>query len=103
MPIRVLIEQQVLPGEERKALGLVRRLRASCLEEPGYITSELFHDADDERRHVLITTWFGRGDWERWSESAAFRELTAQLRPLLAEPPRVQVLLEGAEGQHIDE
>jgi len=100
MAVKVLIERRGQNGQERAVLALLRQMRGRCLDEPGYITGETLRDADDPRRLVVISTWFGIMDWRRWSSSNERKELESQLRPLLSEPPTVRVLLEGLSEQH---
>lgn len=100
MAIKVVIERRVLPGQERRALELLRKIRARCLEEPGYITGETLRDSEDPHNIIVISTWFGLMDWRRWHASEDRREMEAQLRPLLAAPERVRVLLEGLSEHH---
>lgn len=100
MAVKVLIERQVLPGQERSALNLFRALRARCLEQSGYISGETLRDAEDAHILIVVSTWFGLMDWRRWHSSPERKELEAQLRPLLAAPERVRVLLEGLSEVH---
>ena len=100
MAVKVVIERRVLPGQEKRALELLRRIRARCLDEPGYITGETLRDSEDARNIVVISTWFGLMDWRRWYVSADRKELESELRPLLTGPERVRVLLEGLTEHH---
>ncbi|MFN0094375.1 MAG: antibiotic biosynthesis monooxygenase family protein [Dehalococcoidia bacterium] len=95
MAVKVLIERRVLPGQERRVLDLLRILRTKCLEQSGYISGETLRDSEDPRNIIVISTWFGLGDWRHWHASAERKELEAQLRPLLSAPERARVLLEG--------
>ncbi len=65
MAVKVVIERKVLPGQERRVLELLRALRIRCLDEPGYITGETLRDSEDPNNLVVISTWFGLGDWRR--------------------------------------
>ncbi len=95
MAVKVVIERRVLPGQERRALEVMRTLRVRCLEEPGYISGETLRDSEDAHNLVVISTWFGLMDWRRWHQSETRRALESQLRPMLAGPERARVLLEG--------
>lgn len=100
MAVKVVIERRVLPGQERRALELLRKMRVRCLEESGYISGETLRDSEDAHNIVVISTWFGLMDWRRWHSSAERKGLEGQLRPLLAAPERVRVLLEGLSESH---
>lgn len=100
MAVKVLIERRVLPGQERRALELLRAMRARCLDEPGYISGETLRDSEDPRTIVVISSWFGLMDWRRWSQSDDRKQFESQIRPLLAAPERTRVLLEGLSDRH---
>ncbi|MFQ5382697.1 MAG: antibiotic biosynthesis monooxygenase family protein [Dehalococcoidia bacterium] len=100
MAVKVLIERRVLPGQERRTLDLLRELRTRCLEQGGYISGETLRDSEDAHLLVVVSTWFGLMDWRRWHASPDRKELEGQLRPLLAAPERVRVLLEGLSEVH---
>ena len=100
MAVKVIIERRVLPGQERKAFELLRKMRARCLEEEGYISGETLRDSEDPGTIVVISTWFGLMDWRRWQASGERRQFESQLRPCLAAPERVRVLLEGLSESH---
>ena len=95
MAVRVVIERRVLPGQERRALEILRAMRVRCLDEDGYISGETLRDSEDPHNLVVISSWFGLMDWRRWYASEDRKAFEQQLRPLLAAPERVRVLLEG--------
>jgi antibiotic biosynthesis monooxygenase (ABM) superfamily enzyme len=98
--VKVILERRVVPGQERRALDLLRSMRARCLDEPGYISGETLRDSDDAQTIVVISTWFGLMDWRRWHASPERRTLESKLRVCLSEPERVRVLLEGLSASH---
>jgi heme-degrading monooxygenase HmoA len=100
MAVKVVIERRVLPGQERRVLELLRSLRIRCLDEPGYITGETLRDSEDAHNIVVISTWFGLGDWRRWHASEDRRTFETKIRQHLATPERVRVLLEGLTEHH---
>ncbi len=100
MAVKVIIERRFLPGQERRALEILRSMRARCLEEPGYISGETLRDSEDSQSVVVISAWFGLMDWKRWQASEERRAFETKMRPLLASPERVRVLLEGLSEHH---
>ncbi len=100
MALKVVIERRVLPGHEKQLLELLRELRIRCLDEPGYITGETLRDSEDPRNIVVLSTWFGLGDWRRWSQSDDRKALESRIRQHLAAPERVRLLLEGLSEHH---
>ncbi|GIW12796.1 MAG: hypothetical protein KatS3mg062_0235 [Tepidiforma sp.] len=99
MAVKVVIERRVLPGHERNVLELLRQLRIRCLDEPGYISGETLRDSEDPHNLVVISTWFGLGDWKRWVQSQDRKEFETRIRQHLAAPERIRVLLEGLSEQ----
>jgi antibiotic biosynthesis monooxygenase (ABM) superfamily enzyme len=100
MAVKVVIERRVLPGQERRALELMRELRIRCLDEPGYISGETLRDSEDAQNLVVISTWFGLGDWRRWSASSDRQGFETRIRQHLSGPERIRVLLEGLTEHH---
>lgn|SRR5690606_25378334 len=100
MALKVVIERRVLPGHEKNLLEILRELRIRCLDEPGYITGETLRDSEDARNIVVISTWFGLGDWRRWAQSPERQAFESRIRQHLAAPERVRLLLEGLSEHH---
>lgn len=100
MAVKVVVERRVIPGQERRALELLRAIRVRCLEEPGYLSGETLRDSEDAQTIIVISSWFGLGDWRRWHASAERRAFETQLRPLLTAPERVRVFVEGLSDIH---
>ncbi len=100
MAVKVIIERRVLPGQERRALELLRTLRRMCLDEDGYISGETLRDSEDAHNIVVISSWFGLMDWRRWAASEKRRAMESQIRQVLVQPERVRVLLEGLAESH---
>ena len=80
MAVKVVIERRVLPGQERNVLELLRNLRIRCLDEPGYIMGETLRDSEDAHNIVVISTWFGLGDWRRWAASSERQDYGTRIR-----------------------
>lgn len=95
MAVKVIIERKVVAGQERPALDILRRMRARCLDEPGYISGETLRDSENPQTLIVISTWFGLMDWRNWYASKDRQGFESQLRAYLREPEQVRVLLEG--------
>ncbi|MGK2965911.1 MAG: antibiotic biosynthesis monooxygenase family protein [Tepidiformaceae bacterium] len=100
MAIKVAIERTSLPGQERQLLDVMRRIRKSCLEQPGYISGETLRDSENPRTFLVISVWFGLMDWRRWYASNERRELESEMRPMLSAPESIRVLVEGLSDLH---
>lgn len=95
MAVKILVDRHINPRERAKVVELLKQLRARCLDEPGYITGETLRDNADENHLLVISTWFGLGDWRRWQASPDRKQFEEAIRPLLTAPERVQVFLDG--------
>lgn len=95
MAVKILVERHINPRERSRVVELLKQLRARCLDEPGYITGETLRDNADENHLLVISMWFGLGDWRRWHASADRKAFEDAIRPLLTEPERIHVYLEG--------
>ncbi|MGB4861129.1 MAG: antibiotic biosynthesis monooxygenase family protein [Tepidiformaceae bacterium] len=100
MAVKVVIERRVLPGQERRVLEALRELRIRCLDQPGYIMGETLRDSEDAQNLVVISTWFGLGDWRRWHASTDRQVFETRIRQHLSAPERIRVLLEGLTEEH---
>lgn len=65
-------------GEVAESLA---RMRPLCLGEPGCVSWEAYHSADDRRRFVLVEQWETRAQWEAHDDLAAIQ--TIYLREVL--------------------
>ena len=102
MAVKVLIERKVIaqPGNEVQVLAIMKEIRARCLDQAGYISGETLRDNDDPSTLLVMSTWFGQGDWKTWHDSPVRKQLMSRLRPLLARPERIRILLEGISDSH---
>jgi heme-degrading monooxygenase HmoA len=63
---KVLIERQVLPGNESVVTSLLADLRAEALRSHGYIYGETWRDADTPSIIAVLSVWASRAHWERF-------------------------------------
>src|ERR671912_1529971 len=99
MAVKIFVERRINPRERTAVVELLKQLRARCLDEPGYLSGETLRDNIDENHLLVVSTWFGLGDWRRWQASADRKRFEDAIRPLLTEPERIQVYLEGMSDQ----
>lgn len=102
MAVKVLIERKIVaqPGNEVQVLAIMKELRVACLDQPGYISGETLRDNDDPSTLIVVSAWFGLGDWKKWAESSRRSEFVTRMRPYLARAEKVRVLLEGISDSH---
>ena len=85
--IRVFIERHVKEGQ--RLLPLLRELRATAMQQPGYVTGETLVSTEDSSIITVISTWQSLKDWRAWETSEARAKLDQQIEPLLVEKPKV--------------
>ena len=102
MAVKVLIERKVVPqpGNEVQVLKIMKELRVACLDQQGYISGETLRDNDDPSTLIVVSSWFGLGDWKKWQDSSRRYEFVTRMRPLLGRPEQVRILLEGISDSH---
>ena len=88
--IRVMIERHAKAGEDLSAL-LVELRVAAITHYPGYVGGETLINNEDNSNIVVISTWRGLEDWQRWEASETRAKLYQQIEPALQEKPRVRV------------
>ena len=88
--IRVMIERHAKVGEDLSAL-LVELRVAAITHYPGYVGGETLISNEDSSNIVVISTWRGLEDWQRWEASETRARLYQQIEPALQEKPRVRV------------
>lgn len=99
MAVKIFVERHINPRERTRVVELLKQLRSRCLDEPGYISGETLRDNVDENHLLVVSTWFGLGDWRRWHASADRKQFEDAIRPLLTEPETIREFLEGMSDQ----
>ncbi len=93
--VKVFIERRVQSGNERRVLALLKELRIQCLDRQGYVSGESLADTQDQHTLLVVSTWWNKGAWEAWHDSAIRREIESRVEPLLLEPEKVRVFMDG--------
>ena len=86
--VKVIVERHLKEGES--LMHLLRELRAAALCHPGYITGETLVSTEDKSAITVISTWRSLEDWQSWAATEMRTRLYQQIRPLLAEEPKVR-------------
>ena len=87
--IRVMIKRRVIKGEYIAAL--LRQLRMAAMQHPGYTSGETLISTEDRQGIMVMSTWRSQEDWKKWEASNQRARITRQIRPLLVEPPLIEV------------
>lgn len=77
---------QARPGRADEVAGVLARLRAATLAEPGCVDYTVGRSDEDDHSFVVVERFRDRDAFDAHTETAHFRELVLETaRPLLAE------------------
>ena len=86
MFVKVFISRPIEEGKDRQAFSLLKKLRSSAMNHPGYISGETLVRTEDPQELVVISTWQSLEDWEAWRESDERKALEASMLEIQTEP-----------------
>lgn len=92
MPVRVIIQRWVRYGREAELRRALETMRVQALDQPGYISGETLRCPTDPSLWVVISTWEGLADWQRWAQGPDRAEFETRIAHLVAAPTQVLVL-----------
>ena len=92
MAITVMI-QRVFKDEEKatQLAPLIVKLRSLATVQPGYITGKTFRCLDCPGEFLVISTWNGIEDWNRWLNSKQRTDIQKQIDQLLGEETEYRI------------
>jgi heme oxygenase (mycobilin-producing) len=92
MAITVMI-QRVFKDEEKatQLAPLIVKLRSLATIQPGYITGKTFRCLDCPGEFLVISTWNGIEDWNRWLNSKQRTDIQKQIDELLGEETEYRI------------
>jgi heme oxygenase (mycobilin-producing) len=91
MAIRVIIERQVVQGNELRLNSLLMELRSKAMLAKGYISGETLRSLMDPNTFIVISTWNSLDDWKSWEQKEERKNIQARIDELLRSPSRYQV------------
>jgi heme-degrading monooxygenase HmoA len=83
MAVKILITRKVPQEKAREMLSLFREMRSLATSQPGYISGETLKSRDRQDVYLVISTWQGPEDWEKWLLSGQRQEIQAKMDSLL--------------------
>ncbi len=89
--IRVIIERHQKEAKKGELIHLLRELRASAINQPGYVSGESLANIKDASIVSVLSTWQSLNDWRKWAKSETRTRLEKQIEPLLKEKPKVSI------------
>jgi heme-degrading monooxygenase HmoA len=90
MAIRVIIERQLVQGNELKLNSLLMGLRSKAMLAKGYISGETLRSLMDPNTFIVISTWNSLEDWKSWEQMEERKAIQAKIDALLRTPSRHQ-------------
>ena len=91
MAIRVIIERQVVQGNELRLNSLLMELRSKAMLAKGYISGETLRSLLDPNTFIVVSTWNSPEDWNAWEQSKERKAIQAKIDELLRFPSKYQV------------
>lgn len=91
--IRVLIEREIADGLEQPYHEAITDMMQAIVQAPGYLSGEALRDAHNPRRHFVLSSWQSAAAWQRWAGSDERRRALDAIRPFLAKPERITMLV----------
>jgi heme-degrading monooxygenase HmoA len=86
MSIKVIIERQIIPGNDLVLNKLLMELRVKAMQAKGYISGETLRSMEDPNRYIVISTWESVEDWKAWAENEERMEIQAKVDAVLRVP-----------------
>lgn len=91
--IRVLIEREIAEGLEQPYQEAITGMMQAIVRAPGYLSGESLRDANNPQRHFILSSWQSTAAWQRWASSDERRRALDAIRPFLATPERITILV----------
>jgi heme-degrading monooxygenase HmoA len=73
---------------EQRWDAIMRKRMMAVKTQPGWIGGQLLRSDDKPPRRVIVGTWRGRADWEKWHRDPQFVETRQELDQLVSGPER---------------
>jgi len=83
MTVRVLIEREVEPGQERKLQQIMTQIRVTAMKAKGYISGETLRSMDNPNKFLVISNWNSFEGWKAWEQDPERAKIQKELVPLL--------------------
>ncbi len=89
--VKVLVERKIAGKNVGEIVRLLRQLRVQAMQQPGYISGETLHSADDPNFYLVISTWESMDHWQSWFKNSLREKLAAEIDAYLESPTRTRV------------
>jgi heme-degrading monooxygenase HmoA len=93
MLVKVFIRRQIKKGTETEALTLLKRLRSKAMNNEGYISGETLISTDDPQKIMVLSTWHGMEQWNKWKDSEERKAIDSLLDEFQEEPTEYEAFV----------
>ena len=87
MQVTLMVERNVIPGEQESVKRLLRELRSNATRQPGFVSGQSVIDVFSPTRVMTITSWTSMAAWEAWENSLERVSITSRIAAMLQEEP----------------
>jgi heme oxygenase (mycobilin-producing) len=84
--VKVLLERTIKGKHVGHIVRLLRQMRVLAMQQPGYISGETLHEANDPNHYLVISTWESLDHWQAWFSNAERRKLQEEIDKYLESP-----------------
>lgn len=90
--IKIMIERHIAPTLEIPYEERARNVLQTAVKAPGFISGEIYRNAQDPNHRFLISTWRSLPDWQRWEASVERRVMMEPLYPMMDRDEKITTL-----------
>jgi quinol monooxygenase YgiN len=91
MTVKIVIRRNVPKNKEKELLPLIKELRIATTRQPGYISGETLQRIDKPGETVVVSTWEGLEDWDRWVNRPERSILQEKIDTLLGQETEYEI------------
>ena len=91
MQVTLMVERNVIPGEQEAVKELLRELRSHATHQPGFISGQSVVDVFSPTKVMTITMWTTMASWEAWENSPERISMTDRIAELIQAPPSLRL------------
>ena len=91
MAVKILIKRTIPRDRAKELIPLFRQIRSHAISQPGYISGETLKRLDKPGQFLIISTWQGSDDWEKWLNSQERKAIQDQIDTLLGEKTEYEI------------
>ena len=86
MAVKVLIKRRIKEGKTKEVFALLNNVRATAMDQKGYITGETLISYNDPHSIRVISTWQSIDHWLTWKDNQERTANEAKLEQYLEFP-----------------